>query len=198
MDVERICNVLESGGLVITPTDTVYGVMGDALNDDVIKKVFEVKKRPYSKPLILLMDSIEMVCKYVSDISDIEEYVMNNFWPGLVTIILKKNDKVSNLITGGQNTVAIRIPDNHDLLEVIRRLGRPVISSSANITGSEVITNISMIEDELRNKIDYIEDGGEIVSLSSTIIEFIDNELVVLRDGVLADKIKSTINKLKI
>ena len=198
MDVERICNVLESGGLVITPTDTVYGVMRDALNDDVIKKVFEVKKRPYSKPLILLMDSIEMVCKYVSDISDIEEYVMNNFWPGLVTIILKKNDKVSNLITGGQNTVAIRIPDNHDLLEVIRRLGRPVISSSANITGSEVITNISMIEDELRNKIDYIEDGGEIVSLSSTIIEFIDNELVVLRDGVLADKIKSTINKLKI
>ena len=198
MDVERICNVLESGGLVITPTDTVYGVMGDALNEDVIKKVFEVKKRPYSKPLILLMDSIEMVCKYVSDISDIEEYVMNNFWPGLVTIVLKKNDKVSDLITGGKNTVAIRIPDNHDLLEVIRRLGRPVISSSANITGSEVITNISMIEDELRNKIDYIEDGGEIVSLSSTIIEFIDNELVVLRDGVLADKIKSTINKLKI
>lgn len=198
MDIERICNVLESGGLVITPTDTVYGVMGDALNEDVIKKVFEVKKRPYSKPLILLMDSIEMVCKYVSDISDIEEYVMNNFWPGLVTIILKKNDKVSNLITGGQNTVAIRIPDNHDLLEVIRRLGRPVISSSANITGSEVITSVSMIEDELRDKIDYIEDGGEIVSLSSTIIEFIDNELVVLRDGVLADKIKSTINQLKI
>ena len=198
MDIERICNVLESGGLVITPTDTVYGVMGDALNDDVIKKVFKVKKRPYSKPLILLMDSIEMVCKYVSDISDIEEYVMNNFWPGLVTIILKKNDKVSDLITGGKNTVAIRIPDNHDLLEVIRRLGRPVISSSANITGSEVITSVSMIEDELRDKIDYIEDGGEIVSLSSTIIEFIDNELVVLRDGVLADKIKSTINKLKI
>lgn len=198
MDIERICNVLESGGLVITPTDTVYGVMGDALNDDVIKKVFEVKKRPYSKPLILLMDSIEMVRKYVSDISDIEEYVMKNFWPGLVTIILKKNDKVSDLITGGKNTVAIRIPDNHDLLEVIRRLGRPVISSSANITGSEVITSVSMIEDELRDKIDYIEDGGEIVSLSSTIIEFIDNELVVLRDGVLADKIKSTINKLKI
>ena len=198
MDIERICNVLESGGLVITPTDTVYGVMGDALNDDVIKKVFEVKKRPYSKPLILLMDSIEMVRKYVSDISDIEEYVMKNFWPGLVTIILNKNDKVSNLITGGQNTVAIRIPDNHDLLEVIRRLDRPVISSSANITGSEVITSVSMIEDELRDKIDYIEDGGEIVSLSSTIIEFIDNELVVLRDGVLADKIKSTINKLKI
>ena len=109
-----------------------------------------------------------------------------------------KNDKVSDLITGGKNTVAIRIPDNHDLLEVIRRLGRPVISSSANITGSEVITSVSMIEDELRDKIDYIEDGGEIVSLSSTIIEFIDNELVVLRDGVLADKIKSTINKLKI
>ena len=162
MNVDKIVKVINEGKLVISPTDTVYGIMGDALNDEVIKRVFFVKKRDVKKPLILLMNSIEMISEYTCNINELEQELINKYHPGLLTIILKKNDKISNLITGGLDTVGIRIPDNKDLLSIIGKLNRPVISTSANISGSEVITNIWMIENELKENIDYIEDGGEL------------------------------------
>ena len=145
MNIEEICDVLDRGGLVISPTDTVYGIMGDATNDDVVLKLYEVKKRAYNKPLILLMDSYEMIKRYTSDISDIEDSFIREFMPGLVTIILKKNDKVSDLITAGSDSVGIRIPDNADLIKIIKKLGRPVFSTSANVSEEEVITNIKTV-----------------------------------------------------
>ena len=189
MNIKKICDVVESGGLVITPTDTVYGIMGDALNENVIKKIFEVKKRPFNKPLLLLMDSIEMVEQYTDEISENERKVIEEFWPGLVTIILKKNNKISDLITAGNDTVGIRIPDNKDLLEIIGKLKRPVVSTSANITGTEVITSTMLLEKDLIDNIDYIEDGGDIISESSTIIK-VDDQLKVLREGKLSDEIR--------
>lgn len=190
MNVERIVNVLEDGGLVISPTDTVYGIMGDAMNDDVIKRVYEVKKRPYSKPLLLLMDSYEMIKDYTLEISELEDKLINKFSPGLMTIILKKNDKVSNLITNNSDYVGIRIPDNKELLSIIKKLGRPVISTSANITGTEVITSTKLLEKDLTLNVDYIEDGGDIRSESSTIIKVENNELKVLREGKLSNEIR--------
>lgn len=190
MNIDKICEVINNGGIVITPTDTIYGIMGDALNEDVIRKVFEIKKRPFNKPLLLLMDSFEMVEQYTEEISEKERLLMDRYWPGLVTFILKKNDKVSELITSGNDTVGIRIPNNKDLLEIIRRLNRPVISTSANITGTEVITNTQLLEKDLIDNIDYIEDGGEVESESSTIIKIEDNKLVVLREGKLSREIE--------
>ena len=189
MNVEKIVDVIDAGGLVISPTDTVYGIMS-SIDNDSVKKVFESKNRNVNKPLILLMDSIEMIKDYTSNISEIEEKLINKFMPGLVTIILKKNNKVSDLITCGMDTVGVRIPDNKDLLEIIKKHGRPVVSTSANITGSEVITSIDMIDDDLRRNVDYIEDGGKIISSSSTIVRFDDNKLKILREGLLANEIK--------
>ena len=190
MNIDKICEVINNGGIVITPTDTIYGIMGDSLNEDVIRKVFEIKKRPFNKPLLLLMDSFEMVEEYTEEISEKERLLMDRYWPGLVTFILKKNDKVSELITSGNDTVGIRIPNNKDLLEIIRRLNRPVISTSANITGTEVITSTQLLEKDLIDNIDYIEDGGEVDSESSTIIKIEDNKLVVLREGKLSREIE--------
>lgn len=191
MNVDKIVKVINEGKLVISPTDTVYGIMGDALNDEVIKRVFFVKKRDVKKPLILLMNSIEMIYEYTCNINELEQELINKYHPGLLTIILKKNDKVSNLITGGLDTVGIRIPDNKDLLSIIGKLNRPVISTSANISGSEVITNIWMIENELKENIDYIEDGGELSDSYSTIVVVIDGKIKILRDGLLANQIRS-------
>lgn len=191
MNVDKIVKVINEGKLVISPTDTVYGIMGDALNDEVIKRVFFVKKRDVKKPLILLMNSIEMISEYTCNINELEQELINKYHPGLLTIILKKNDKVSNLITGGLDTVGIRIPDNKDLLSIIGKLNRPVISTSANISGSEVITNIWMIENELKENIDYIEDGGELSDSYSTIVVVIDGKIKILRDGLLANQIRS-------
>ena len=190
MNIDKIVEVLNDGGIVITPTDTIYGIMGDALNEDVIKKIFDIKKRPLNKPLLLLMNSFEMVMEYTEEISEKERNLIDRFWPGLVTFILKKNSKVNNLITSGNDTVGIRIPDNKDLLEIISRLKRPVISTSANITGTEVITSTELIEKDLIDNIDYIEDGGEVDNVSSTIVKVENNELIVLRDGKLSEEIE--------
>lgn len=191
MNVDKIVKVINEGKLVISPTDTVYGIMGDALNDEVIKRVFFVKKRDVKKPLILLMNSIEMIYEYTCNINELEQELINKYHPGLLTIILKKNDKISNLITSGLDTVGIRIPDNKDLLSIIGKLNRPVISTSANISGSEVITNIWMIENELKENIDYIEDGGELSDSYSTIVVVIDGKIKILRDGLLTNQIRS-------
>ena len=197
MDIDKIVSVVDSGGLVITPTDTVYGIMGDSLDETVIRKVYSVKKRSFSKPLILLMSDVEMIKKYISDISDVEWDLINHFLPGLVTIILKKNDLVNPLITSNSDYVGIRIPDNSDLVEIIKKLGRPVISTSANISDRDVITRVDMISDELLSGIDYVYDGGEINSLSSTIIRVVDGKLVILRRGELEDDIESYFSKLE-
>lgn len=197
MDIERICNVIENGGLVITPTDTIYGIMADATNEAVIKKVFEVKQRSYNKPLIVLVDSFEMLENYTEEISEKERKIIDKFWPGLVTIIFKKNSRISNLITGGNDTVAIRIPDNKDLLKIISKLNRPVISTSANITGTEVITSIEMLEKDLIDKIDYIEDGGILNNESSTIIKIDDDKVNILREGKITDEIKKYFEVIK-
>ena len=197
MDIDKIVSVVDSGGLVITPTDTVYGIMGDSLDENVIRKVYSVKRRTFSKPLILLMSDVEMIKNYTSDISDVEWDLINHFLPGLVTIILKKNDLVSPLITSNSDYVGIRIPNNSELVEIIKKLGRPVISTSANISDSDVITRADMISDELLSGIDYVYDGGEINSLSSTIIRVVDGKLVILRRGELADEIESYFSKLE-
>ena len=197
MDIDKIVSVVDSGGLVITPTDTVYGIMGDSLDESVIRKVYSVKRRSFSKPLILLMSDVEMIKKYTSNISEAEWDLINHFLPGLVTIILKKNDLVSPLITSNSDYVGIRIPDNSELVEIIKKLGRPVISTSANISDRDVITRVDMISDELLSGIDYVYDGGEINSLSSTIIRVVDVKLVILRRGELADEIESYFSKLE-
>ena len=197
MDIDKIVSVVDCGGLVITPTDTVYGIMGDSLDESVIRKVYSVKRRTFSKPLILLMSDVEMIKKYTSDISDVEWNLINHFLPGLVTIILKKNDLINPLITNNSDYVGIRIPDNSELVEIIKKLGRPVISTSANISDSDVITRVDMISDELLSGIDYVYDGGEINNLSSTIIRVVDGELVILRSGELADEVESYFSKLE-
>ena len=189
MNIEKIVDVINSGGLVISPTDTIYGIMGDALNENVIRRVFVVKHRPLNKPLLLLMDSFEMVEEYTEELSEMERELMQRYWPGLVTFIVKKNDKVSDLITSSKDTVGIRIPDNEDLRKIIKLLGRPVVSTSANITGTSVITNIKLLEKDLVDCIDYIEDGGDIDEVSSCIINVCDNKINILRDGKLASDI---------
>lgn len=197
MNIDKICEVINNKGLVITPTDTVYGIMADAMDDDAIKKVYDIKKRGYNKPLIILVDSFKMLNHYTEELSEMEKKLMDRFWPGLVTFILKKNDKISDLITAGNDTVGVRIPDNKDLLEIIRRLNRPVVSTSANITETPVITSIEMLEKEIIDNIDYIEDGGYLDNQSSTIVKIDDNKLVILREGKITDEIRNYYEVIK-
>ena len=190
MDIKDVVDKLNKGYIGITPTDTVYGIMGDATKEDVIKRVFDVKKRDYSKPLLMLVSDIDMLNKYIYVSNDIEKKLIDKYWPGRMTLILKKKDNVSNLLTGNRDNVGVRIPDNKELLDIIKLFGKPVISTSANISGSDTITNVDQIEEELKHSVDFIVDGGILDNKGSTIVYAIDNEIKILRDGDLSSKIK--------
>lgn len=196
MNIDRIVSELKKGNIVITPTDTVYGILADASNENAVKKVYDAKKREYGKPFILYVSDKEMLYKYTKNLNDLEKELIDKYTPGKLTIILNKNDNVSNLVT--KDTVGIRIPNNKDLIEIINRVGNPLITTSANISSKETITSIDKIERKMLDKISYIEDGGEIKALPSTIIKVENNKIIFLREGDLTTQIKKDYNILSI
>lgn len=191
MNIDKIVEIINSSGLVISPTDTVYGIMGDALNKESIKNVYDVKQRDYKKPLILLMSSIDMIKEYTLDISEDEMNLMKKFYPGCMTLLLKRNSKVDGMICNNGEYVGVRIPDNKDLLSIIEKLGRPVFSTSCNISGNDVVRSVDEIDEEIISKVDYIYDGGYIDSVSSTVVRIDNGEVVILREGNLSEEIKN-------
>ena len=190
MDIERLVEVINNGNIAVVPTDTVYGIIGDATNIDVIHKVYEVKKRDYSKPLILMVSSIDMLEKYVLEVNDIEKKLIDRYWPGKLTILFKKNNNVDDLITSGSNLVGIRYPDNKELNELMDKLNKPLISTSCNISSKEVITSIDMLEEDISKHVSYVYDGGILSDTSSTIARVNDGKIEIIRDGELSSLIR--------
>ena len=158
-------------------------------NIHAIKKVYEAKKRDYNNPFILIVANINMLQEYVSDINPLEKEIINRYLPGKLTILFKKNTKISNIITSGSEFVGIRIPDNKDLIKIIQMVGKPLISTSANIAKKATITKIKEIEPELLQNVSYVEDGGIINSTPSSIIRIENNKINVLRKGTISDEI---------
>ena len=190
MNFELLCNLINNGELAIVPTDTVYGIIADATNEEAIKKVYMAKRRSFSKPLIIMVSSIEMLKKYVKNISDVEKRLIEKYWPGRLTILFKRNNKISDLLTNGGDYIGIRLPDNKELCKLMNMLNKPLVSTSANISDNMTITEISMLEDELKNNISYIVDGGKLNDLPSTLIKVEDEKIIFLREGELASNIR--------
>lgn len=190
MNYELLCNLINNGELAIVPTDTVYGIIADATNEEAIRKVYFAKHRSFSKPLIIMVSSIDMLRRYVKDISSVEQKLIEKYWPGRLTILFKKNNEISNLLTNGGEYIGIRLPDNKDLCALMNMLNKPLISTSANISDNMTITDITMLEDELKNNISYIVDGGVLNDLPSTLVKVEDGNIIFLREGELASKIR--------
>lgn len=177
-------NTIKNGGLVLFPTETVYGIGADGLNEEAVKNIFIAKGRAQDNPLILHVSSIDMIKKLVLQISDVEQKLIDNFFPGPLTIIFKKKKIVPNVITGGLDTVAIRMPENIIARDLIELSGTPIAAPSANISGKPSGTNIKDIFEELKNKVDYIIDGGDTkIGVESTVIRVINNKIHILRPG---------------
>ncbi len=190
MNVIKTIEVINNGGLVIGPTDTVYGILGDATNEKTIKRVYEAKKRANNKSLLVLVGNKELLYKCVREINELEQQLIDKYLPGKLTIIFKKSDYINDLVTGGLDTVGIRMPDYKELLEVLNTVNKPLLSTSANISNMNTITNINMIPEELKEYIDFIDDGGEIVANSSTIVKVENNKIIILREGDLSNDIR--------
>lgn len=177
---------LIKGELVAIPTETVYGLAGNALNENAVLSIFEVKNRPAFDPLIIHTDSIEKVATYVSDFPEKARKLAEKFWPGPLTLLLPKKQIVPDLVTSGLDTVAVRIPKHPLLLELLSQLPFPLAAPSANPFGYISPTKAAHVDQQLGDKIPYILDGGECeVGIESTILGFERDEVIVYRLGGL-------------
>lgn len=189
MHIDKIAKEIKKGNLVIIPTDTVYGISADMTNENAINKVYICKQREKNKPLILLVSNKEMLKKYTKNLTSLEKEIIQKYLPGKLTILLPKNDNVSAKITAGSNLVGIRMPDNNELIQIIEKVGSPIISTSANISGEKTITNPKEIDKELLKYISYVEDAGTINNEPSSIIKIENEKIIIIRNESVAKQI---------
>lgn len=197
LDYEELkipAKIIKEGGIVIFPTETVYGIGTNGLDKEAIKKLYEVKQRPLNKPISLLVSNIEMVNQVAKNISKLEYKIMQNFFPGPLTIILEKKDIVPDILTANTNTVGIRMPSGEIARKLIEYAGVPIATPSANISGKPSGTNIKDIQKDFEGKVDYFIDNGESkLGIPSTIVRVINNEVHILRHGSIS---KEEINNI--
>ena len=182
--LDEAANIINNGGLVLFPTETVYGIGANAFDDEAVKKIFVAKGRAQDNPLILHISDMEMLEKIAENISELEYKLMETFWPGPFTIILNKKKNIANQATCNGDTVGVRMPSNRIAYELIKRANVPIAAPSANISGLPSGTNIDDIIEELEDKVDYMINGGDAdIGLESTVVRVIENEIVILRPG---------------
>jgi len=195
--IKKSSEVIKAGGLVVFPTETVYGIGANALNEDASKKIYLVKGRPSDNPLIVHIAKHEDVFLYAKDISNDARLLMETFWPGPLTLVLPKTDKIPTEITGGLNTVAIRFPSNKIAQDLIRASGLPICAPSANISGTPSSTTFDHVFKDLFGKVEIIIDGGKSSGgLESTVLDVTGDKPVILRPGsITKSMIENTLDK---
>ncbi len=199
-DINRAKTVLEEGGLVAIPTETVYGLAGNALDGMVVSKIFAAKNRPSFDPLIVHVESLSAVNKYVQEIPEKARILAEAYWPGPLTLLLKKKPLIPDLVTSGLETVAVRVPFHQMTRDLLSSIDFPLAAPSANPFGYVSPTTPRHVNDQLGDKIDYILDGGNCeVGIESTIISFEHDIPKVLRLGGLSvEAIEQVIGKVAV
>ncbi|OEJ99491.1 L-threonylcarbamoyladenylate synthase [Roseivirga misakiensis] len=199
-DIARAKSILTKGGLVAIPTETVYGLAGNALNDQAVTSIFEAKNRPSFDPLIVHVASLESAAEYVEFIPENAIKLANTFWPGPLTILLKKKSIISDLVTSGLDTVAIRVPAQELTRSLLTVLDFPLAAPSANPFGYISPTKAEHVNAQLGDRLDYILDGGDCeVGLESTIVSFEHEVPKVMRLGGLSvEEIEQVIGPVQV
>jgi len=193
-NIKKGAGIIRKGGLVAFPTETVYGLGADALNPEAVAGIFEAKQRPFFDPLIVHIAECSDVNKLTSGIDKKTEKLVHTFWPGPLTVILKKSAIVPDIITSGLDTVAIRMPRHETALELIRESGTPIAAPSANRFSCLSPTTSRHVMEQLGNSVDMILDGGPCaIGIESTIIKIDETGIHLLRPGgVAAESIEET------
>ncbi|MGI6472164.1 MAG: L-threonylcarbamoyladenylate synthase [Candidatus Methanomethylophilaceae archaeon] len=178
---------IASGNLVVYPTETVYGIGADVYNQKAVKKVFMVKNRPFDMALSVAVTDKKMI-EDIAEINEIADRLIDAFLPGPLTIIIKKNPLVSDLVTSGSQKVGIRMPDNPIALELVKRCG-PIVATSANIHSHKDATSVEMAYNELGDSIStYLDSGSSNLGKPSTIVWLNGNEVEIIRQGAISIK----------
>lgn len=184
--IQTAVNILKRGGLVAIPTETVYGLGADASNESAIRKIFAAKERPFDHPLIVHLANIDQLSVWAREISPAAYKLATACWPGPLTMILKKQPQVLDVVTGHQDTVGIRIPRHPVAQELLTAFGQGIAAPSANKFTHISPTTAQAVQEELGDKVDLILDGGACeVGLESTIIDMTQAMPVILRPGMI-------------
>ena len=182
--IKEAAETIKKSGLVVFPTETVYGLGANALDEEAVKKIFEAKGRPQDNPLIVHVSDISQVDDLAKDIPEVAKKMMLKFWPGPLTIILNKKDRIPNRTSANLDTIGIRMPDDEIALKLIKLSKTPIAAPSANISGRPSPTDIERCVEDLSGRVDYIIGGEKSrVGVESTIIDCTVNPPIVLRPG---------------
>ena len=182
--IKEAADIINKGGIVVFPTETVYGIGADALNEDAVDKIFEAKGRPQDNPLIVHIAEIEEIYDLIREVPENAKLLAEKFWPGPLTMILYKKDILSDKITAGLNTAAIRLPVNKIALALIRESKKPIAAPSANTSGKPSPTEVSHVIEDLMGKVDMIIDGGSTyIGIESTVVDMTGSVPMILRPG---------------
>ena len=193
-------DALIKGELVAIPTETVYGLAGNALNEQVVSKIFQLKNRPTCNPLILHTHSIDEVLKYVQHMPPMALKLAEVFWPGPLTLLLPKKPNILHSVTSGSHLVAVRIPNHPLTLSLLRQLDFPLVAPSANPYTRISPTNAKMVDDYFGDDLSIILDGGTCTKgIESTIVGFHDDTPIIYRQGAISvDAIEFIAGKSKV
>ena len=184
-ELEKVASLIKSGKVICFPTDTVYGVGVIYDNEDAIKNMKIAKGRDENKPFPM------MVCDYVqmSEVAKVDESIkkiVHKFTPGALTLVMRKNENIEDYVTNGKDTIAIRIPDNKFILDLLKLVGKPMLVTSANLSDYPSCTNISEVLKQLDNRVDAIVSGECGTGVASTIIDVTNKEIKMLRVGTIS------------
>lgn len=192
--------LIKSGEVVGIPTETVYGLAANALDENAVKKIYIAKGRPSDNPLIVHISDISELSPLVAEIPEKVKIMAKKFWPGPLTMIMKKSDIIPNTTSGGLDTVAVRMPESEYARAIIKACGVPLAAPSANLSGSPSPTNAKYVYDDMNGRIPLIIDGGKSkIGVESTVITFATDTPTLLRPGgVTVEKIRNTIGEVRV
>ena len=184
--IATCADILRRGGVAAIPTDTLYGLAACALNEAAVERVFALKGRAQAEPLPLLLADAEDIDRYAVDVPDLARALAERFWPGALTLVLQRADVIPDIVSGGLDSVALRLPDHHVPRALARKLGTPITGTSANRSGGRPLATTQAIRKEFGEELDLVVDAGEPPKgTSSTVVKLTKGRPRILREGAI-------------
>lgn len=198
--IKAAAEILKQGETIAFPTETVYGLGANALNNAAVKKIFEAKGRPSDNPLIIHIATMKQLDSIIEEKNKLSELLIEKYWPGPLTLVFKKNSIVPDDVSAGLKTVAVRMPDNPIALSLIKAADIPIAAPSANSSGKPSPTKAEHVLEDLNNKIAGILDGGATgIGLESTVVDVTGEKAIVLRPGgITVEELEQVIGEIEV
>ena len=186
-ELDKAFAALDNGGVVVFPTDTLYGLGADVFSLPALQRIFAIKGRPAELALPVLVAGLDQVESVALPMSNQAQELAERFWPGPLTLVMRRSPELPDLVTGGADTVAVRMPAHRIPLALARRLGRPITGTSANLSGQPDLLDLDSIENQLGNLVDYItRSGPPPEGTGSTVVDITRNKPRLLREGTIS------------